>query len=359
MKRPAARTTKKPMVETSPEALDAVDMSPGLAPPTPADQSKYINSLIQAGTNPPPPSGGGGGFGGGPLNITAPGAASTPALNMTGAPFTGGGGTTTVPLLYLNSGTNQPTNLNNAGTIFGINAPAGYSGNYFDFRGNGAASTSFSLTATGALYAANVISSPVGVNVGTSQAIINNVGSLQLRNSAANNAGMVQWWSAVTATAGTCDTSLYRYGVGILAVGGSTNVGVTGDNGSLRCLLVNTGQITQPARATGQTASIVGTPIVTDGAANLPAGLYRVTYYINVTAAGTAGTVQFLIGYTDDAGSKTQTGTSVSLTTLGNMASGVMVLYTTGAAQVLYMATVAGATGTPTYSLTLQVERLM
>jgi hypothetical protein len=334
----------------------AVDVSPGIPSPTPNSQATYINTLLAGGTPgvlPPAP-----GFGGGPINITAPGAASTPALSMTGAPFTGGGGTTTVPLLYLNSGATPPTNLNNAGTIFGINAPAGYTGNYFDFRANGGAATLSSLAATGALYVANVISSPVGVNVGTSQAIINNVGSLQLRNSAANNAGMVQWWSAVTATAGTCDTSLYRYGVGILAVGGSTNVGATADNGSLRCLLVNTGQITQPPRATGQTASIVGTPIVTDGGGSLPAGLYRITFYLNVTTAGTAGTVQLILGYTDDAGAKTQNSTAVNMTTVGNMISGVFAFYTTGAVGVVYQTAVSGAAGAPAYSLTMQVERL-
>jgi hypothetical protein len=64
------------------------------------------------------------------------GAASAPALYFTGTPFTGGTGTTTFPLLYLNSGT-APTNFNTNGTVLGINAPSGFTGDLVNFETNG------------------------------------------------------------------------------------------------------------------------------------------------------------------------------------------------------------------------------
>ena len=59
------------------------------------------------------------------LTVTANGAASTPALNMTGIPFAGTS-TTSFPLVYLNNtGAAATTSLSTAGTVFGINAAAG------------------------------------------------------------------------------------------------------------------------------------------------------------------------------------------------------------------------------------------
>jgi hypothetical protein len=58
----------------------------------------------------------------GTISSTANGAASTPALSLSGNPFAGTG-TTSVPLLYLNqSGATAPTSLNTVGTFIGINA---------------------------------------------------------------------------------------------------------------------------------------------------------------------------------------------------------------------------------------------
>lgn len=85
---------------------------------------------------------------GGVTNSKA-GAASTAAELLSGAPFTGGTGTTTYPLDYFNDGT-APTTWSTNGTEFGINAPSGFSGNFLDFHVNGGASV-FSVTAAGAL----------------------------------------------------------------------------------------------------------------------------------------------------------------------------------------------------------------
>jgi len=77
----------------------------------------------------------------GALTSTASGAASTPALSLTGTPFVGTG-TTSVPLFYLNGGTAPITwdNTTTGGTYIGINSIANFAGNFIDFRKNGGSS---------------------------------------------------------------------------------------------------------------------------------------------------------------------------------------------------------------------------
>jgi hypothetical protein len=70
---------------------------------------------------------------------SAAGTASTPGLSITGAPYTGGSGTTNFPQFYINDGTG-PTTFSTAGTEFGINTPSGFVGNLEDFHVNGGAS---------------------------------------------------------------------------------------------------------------------------------------------------------------------------------------------------------------------------
>ena len=67
------------------------------------------------------------------------GAASTPAINQTGNPYTAGTATTNYPLFYQNGGT-APTTWSTAGTYQGINAVSGFTGNFVDYHVNGGAS---------------------------------------------------------------------------------------------------------------------------------------------------------------------------------------------------------------------------
>jgi hypothetical protein len=69
--------------------------------------------------------------------FSAAGAASTPGVDITGAPYTAGSTTTNTPQLYLNSGATAPTAWSAAGTLFGGNAPSGFTGNIVDFYVNG------------------------------------------------------------------------------------------------------------------------------------------------------------------------------------------------------------------------------
>lgn len=81
------------------------------------------------------------------------GAASAPALNVTGVPFAGTG-TTSFPLVYLNeTGATASTTLSTSSTTFGINANT-TDGYFLDFLQDG--TTKFSISKFGALNAASV-----------------------------------------------------------------------------------------------------------------------------------------------------------------------------------------------------------
>jgi hypothetical protein len=74
-----------------------------------------------------------------PWTFSVAGAASTSAIYVTGAPYTGGSATTNFPQLYLNDGTG-PTTFSTAGTEIGVNTPSGFTGNVIDAHVNGGAS---------------------------------------------------------------------------------------------------------------------------------------------------------------------------------------------------------------------------
>ena len=200
----------------------------------------------------------------------------------------------------------------------------------------------FSVSAAGQMTSPTILTGNGSINFVGNAVLVGNNTSLR--------------WAATAFAAVTTDTTLSRASAGVLAIG--AGVGAAGDDsGTLRAKLINTGQITQPARLTAQSASIAATPIKA-GAATLPAGLYRVNYYLNATTAGTAGTVTFSVTYTDDTTAQTQTSVAVNLNTVGAAAHGDMILYTAGGVDVQFVATVAGATGSPAYALTVQAERL-
>ena len=83
--------------------------------------------------------------------FTANGAASTPGLTVSGAPYTGGTATTNFPQFYINSGAAVST-FSTAGTMFGVNAPSGFTGHLLNFFVNGN-STRFRVDYAGDLFA--------------------------------------------------------------------------------------------------------------------------------------------------------------------------------------------------------------
>jgi len=70
---------------------------------------------------------------------SANGAASTSPFYMTGSVFTGGSGTTTFPYMYYNAGSGVST-FSTAGTVLGMNAVSGFTGNFADYHLNGGSS---------------------------------------------------------------------------------------------------------------------------------------------------------------------------------------------------------------------------
>lgn len=65
------------------------------------------------------------------------GAASTPALSLTGTLFTGGSATTTKPLFNIEPTGTTSTGWSTSGTMFGVNAASGFAGNLVDLQTNG------------------------------------------------------------------------------------------------------------------------------------------------------------------------------------------------------------------------------
>lgn len=101
----------------------------------------------------------------GRLQSNTAGAASASAVSVLGAPFTGGSGTTTFPLIYANSGVTAPTTFSTAGTFIGFNAPSGFTGNFFDCHVNGGSSL-VTINSAGTISASGSILSTASITAG-------------------------------------------------------------------------------------------------------------------------------------------------------------------------------------------------
>lgn len=102
------------------------------------------------------------------------GAASTPGILVSGAPFTGGSATTTKPQLSVDSAATSNT-WSTSGTALGVNAPSGFAGNLIDAKVN--AVRSFVVT-------------PLGIGLGagiTDETLVTNVNQLVVKGSSTNS----------------------------------------------------------------------------------------------------------------------------------------------------------------------------
>lgn len=156
---------------------------------------------------------------------SAAGAASAPALSLTGTPFVGTG-TTSTPQLYLNGGT-APTTWNSTasgGTYLGVNAITGFAGNFLDFRINGG-STLLQADSSGELIvtAFQQFISVNGVTVGNSGAngfaISSTVFGSGTADTFQTRAGAANWRYGQADTAAPVAQSISMQGV----VAGTTN----------------------------------------------------------------------------------------------------------------------------------------
>jgi hypothetical protein len=77
-------------------------------------------------------------------------AASTSQIYCNTQPYMAGTAVTNWPVLYLDSGSTEPSSWSTGGTILGINAPLGYAGNYIDVHISGGVSL-FSVGTNGTM----------------------------------------------------------------------------------------------------------------------------------------------------------------------------------------------------------------
>ena len=87
--------------------------------------------------------------------VNGDGAASQPALALTGTPFTGGTATTTKPLFSIEPTGTTSTGWSTSGTMLGVNCSSTFVGNLLDVQKNGV--SRLSLSAAGVLTASSLI----------------------------------------------------------------------------------------------------------------------------------------------------------------------------------------------------------
>lgn len=115
---------------------------------------------------------------------------------------------------------------------------------------------------------------------------------------------------------------------------------------------------------TAQTGSVGSTTLLTGTTAT--AGVYQVMAYIKTTTAGTGGTVKATVAWNDGASQSmdiplvTTAGVAgtVSLTTLNAFGQGSVVVYAAASQNITFTTTVAGATGSPQYSIYVRIMKL-
>lgn len=211
--------------------------------------------------------------------FSAAGAASTPAVSLTGVPYTGGTGTTTSPLMYLDSGSVEPTSWSTAGTILGMNVPSGFTGNWIDCHINGSAST-FLVTSGG-----NITCNYVYVNAAAwvTWGNVSQIGAAGIKG----NSAVALTWSSGASTALAVDTTLNRQAAGILQIASGTGVGNTGAL-SLAQVLLNGGT---PAASTSQLYITTAPYTAGTTTTNFPVALFDSSGGSPVTTWSTTGTI--------------------------------------------------------------------
>jgi hypothetical protein len=106
---------------------------------------------------------------------------------------------------------------------------------------------------------------------------------------------------------------------------------------------------------TAQTATIGTTNVTT----SCPAGVFSVTYYLKTTTAGTGGTVSLSLNWNDGAAVSFTSGTaSLTSTAATGLVQGTQIVKCGASTTLSYATTVAGATGSPQYSLDISIEQV-
>jgi hypothetical protein len=104
---------------------------------------------------------------------------------------------------------------------------------------------------------------------------------------------------------------------------------------------------------TGQTSSVGSTNVTTTAGA----GVYKITYYLKTTTAGTGGTVSLTLNWNEGTAMTVTTGTA-SLSSSTGVVSGVQVIKAGASSTISYATTVSGASGSPQYSLDIAIQQV-
>lgn len=132
------------------------------------------------------------------------GAASTPAVRISGSIFTGGTGTTTTPqFLIAPSGVTMPTTWSTSGTPLGIVTATGFAGNFIHCSVNGAAAV-FTVSSGGIVTAARLVDG--GGTMGIWGSLVS-IGT-----------GCMFGFSSTTGYTGSVDVAIKRNAAGVVEV---------------------------------------------------------------------------------------------------------------------------------------------
>jgi hypothetical protein len=212
--------------------------------------------------------------------LSGTGAASTSPFLLNGTMFTGGSGTTTFPYAFINQGASNPSSWSTSGTMFGLNGPSGFAGNFVDFHLNGGTSiflvnTSGTVTTTGTI---NLGASSGLVFTGRSELVSGANGTLTAHNNTGGgnmlqSDGFQSIGTKFTASGCSNGTTLGGATVGSFLTGVSAGCSVTITMGDT--MTATTGWscwATDGTTATGNPISQTGAASTTTATLTLPAG---------------------------------------------------------------------------------------
>lgn len=143
----------------------------------------------------------------------------------------------------------------------------------------------------------------------------------------------------------------------------STNIGVgAGSTTAIAGKLTNNGiqvGVASSVQHLAQTASIALTDILINGLELAP-GLYRLSYYLVTTTAGTSGDVKATFSWRDEGAVRSVDSATVTFGTLAAPASGVLIMQISVVDPFIqYSTTVTSPVGDPQYALFITLERLL
>ena len=187
-------------------------------------------------------------------------------------------------------------------------------------------------------------------------------------------------------TVGTPDTTIFRVLPGVIGLG-TGGTGATG--GSLELTnLSSSGLISgQTAALDGAISTYLGTPTVAAGVPSIVAaldltgqtgpigsttlyavpatgaGMYRTSYYVYCSQAGSGGSVSMQIGWTNEVHTNLYDSSSIGLTPCGltsltDSVEDSVPFYSVAGESITYATTMSASSGSPQYGLRIRVEYL-